>query len=108
MPEHDKGQTMARKDNEPADWMALGWNSWMLGMESAWVIQMRLMKIAGGGAAGKAEATRMVSEKVAAHIDLAGKMVTGRMGTGGTKTAEAIVKHYAGPVKANARRLSKK
>lgn len=99
---------MASKGNEPADWMALGWNSWMLGMESAWVIQMRLMKIAAGGAAGKAEASRMVSEKVAANIDLAGKLATGRMGSGGTKTAEAIVKHYTGPVKANAKRLSKR
>ena len=98
---------MARKGNEAADWMALGMNSWMLGLESAWVIQMRLMKIAAGGAAGKAEASRMVSEKVAANMDLASKLATGGMGTGGTKTAEAIVKHYSGPVKANARRLSK-
>lgn len=99
---------MARKGDQPADWMALGWNSWMLGMESAWVIQMRLMKIAAGGAAGQAEATRMVSEKVAANIDLATKMATGRMGTGGVKTGAAVVKHYAGPVKANAKRLSKR
>ena len=98
---------MARKGNEAADWMALGMNSWMLGLESAWVIQMRLMKIAAGGAAGKAEASRMVSEKVAANIDLASKLATGGLGSGGTKTAEAIVRHYAGPVKANARRLSK-
>ena len=97
---------MARKGNEAADWMALGMNSWMLGLESAWVIQMRLVKIAAGGAAGKAEASRMVSEKVAANIDLASKMATGGLGSGGTKTAEAIVKHYSGPVKANARRLS--
>ncbi len=98
---------MAGKTNEPPDWMALGINSWMLAMESAWVIQMRLMKIAVGGAGAQAEATRMVSEKVAANIDLGTKMMTGRLGTGGVKTGAAVVKHYAGPVKANARRLSK-
>lgn len=98
---------MARKTTIAADWMALGMNSWMLGFEAAWVIQLRLLKLAAGGAAAEAEAGRMVGEKVSANIQLGAKLASGRLGQGGAKTGAAIVRHYAKPVKANARRLSK-
>lgn len=98
---------MGRKGNSAANWMTLGMNSWMLGMEAAWVIQLRMLKLAAGGAAAEAEAGRMVGEKVAANIELGAKIASGRLGSGGAKSGAAVVRHYAGPVKANARRLSR-
>ena len=50
------------------------WNNWfsvssqtaMLALEAQSVIALRLMRIAGGGALARSEATRMVTEKVQA------------------------------------------
>ena len=75
-------------------------NLTMLAAESQQVIGLRLMKLAIGGPKGRAEANRMVSEKVAAATH-----ATGRLMTGGSP--DSVVKGYRRKVRANSRRLLK-
>jgi hypothetical protein len=68
-------------------WMKLTKDASMLALESQEVIGLRLMKLALGGRAASREATRMVTEKVAALGEAAVKVATGG-------TAHAVVKGY--------------
>ena len=81
-------------------WYKLGMDATMLAFESQQVIGMRLIRLAAGGAAGQAEAQRMVTEKVAAAGEAA------LMVASGASTAKVIA-GYRRKVRANARRLSK-
>ncbi|TXM70925.1 hypothetical protein FV226_16370 [Methylobacterium sp. WL12] len=81
-------------------WYKLGMDATMLAFESQQVIGMRLIKIAAGGAVGRAEAQRMVTEKVVAAGEAA------LMVASGASTAKVIA-GYRRKVRANARRLSK-
>ena len=64
------------------------------------VMILRTMKILAGGAAGKREARRMVSEKAAAAAET---MVNAALG----EKPERLVRAYRSKVRANHRRLSK-
>ena len=81
-------------------WYKLGMDATMLAIESQQVIGLRLIALAAGGAAGQAEAQRMVTEKVAAAGEAALMVATG------ASTAKVIA-GYRRKVRANARRLSK-
>ena len=65
------------------------------------VMILRTMKILAGGAAGKREARRMVSEKAAAAAET---MVNAASG----EKPERLVGAYRSKVRANRRRLSKR
>ncbi|MEH3143763.1 MAG: hypothetical protein PGN34_00020 [Methylobacterium frigidaeris] len=71
----------------------------MLTLESQCVIGMRLAKVAWGGAAGRAEAQRMVSEKVDAAIEATDMLLSGG-------SPEAVIARYREHVRANAERLA--
>ncbi|WP_298955231.1 hypothetical protein [uncultured Methylobacterium sp.] len=71
----------------------------MLALESQTVIGMRLAKVAWGGEAGRAEAQRMVSEKVDAAIEAADMLLSGG-------SPDAVIARYREHVRANAERLS--
>lgn len=73
--------------------------------DAAAVIQLRVAKIARGGAAGKREAKLMVSEKVRAALHIQRALVTGRLGCLPGKVAKATFAYYAGKIRANRRRL---
>ncbi len=89
-------------------WMKAGLQAWALGFESAAVVGLRTMKIAQGGAAGSAEAQRMVSEKLEAVARLQALAMTGALGaTAPAATAKALT-HLRRTVRANQRRLSRK
>ena len=77
-------------------WSDLFW----LGVEAQQVMWLRTMRIAAGGAAGKREAVRMVSEKVSAAGEAGMKIAAG-------KGAAGVVGSYRKKVKANRRRLSR-
>jgi len=82
-------------------------SAWSLGVEASAVIGLRTMKIAAGGAAGEAEARRMVTEKIDAGMALQTLALTGGLGfTPHGATAKALA-HYRRKVRANRRRLSK-
>lgn len=97
---------MARsRRNNP--WMSIGFDTWRLGMESAAVIGLRTMAIAQGGAAGKAEAERMVQEKLDAAVALQRLALTGGLGFSPASASARALAHYRRKVGANRRRLSK-
>ena len=79
----------------------------MLGVEASSVIGLRTLKIAVGGAAGEAEARRMVSEKMDAAIAVQSKVMTGAFGFDAAGAAAKTLAHYRRRVRANRRRLSK-
>jgi len=49
----------------------------LLALEAQKVVELRLMKLASGSAAGWAEAEQMVSEKVSALIEASGTLMMG-------------------------------
>jgi hypothetical protein len=95
---------MARRGNP---WLRIGFDAWSLGMEASAVIGLRTLKIAAGGAAGDAEARRMVSEKLDAAAELQTKALAGGLGLTGAAMASRTLAHYRRKVRANRRRLSK-
>ncbi|MFM6933023.1 MAG: hypothetical protein ACKOUT_12360 [Novosphingobium sp.] len=99
---------MSRKPTSApiADWMTLAGQSWMLMGEAASVIWLRSWKIAGGGKGAQSEAVRMVSEKVAAQVELGMEMMTRPMQSPEAAT-RASLKHYRAKVRSNRRRLSR-
>jgi hypothetical protein len=88
-------------------WFGIGWDAWRLGMEASTVIGLRALKIAQGGAAGQAEAERMVSEKVQAGMDLQALALSGGLGMTPASASARTLAHYRRRVNANRRRLSK-
>jgi hypothetical protein len=80
-----------------------------LGVEAQSVIALRMMRLAAGGARGRAEATRMVAEKVGALAEAqtaaAAAILTGRRQK---VVAGKILTAYKKRVGANRRRLSRR
>ena len=85
----------------------LGGDSCALFTEAASVVWLRSAKIAQGGPEAMAEASLMVSEKVAAHQELLGKLATGQLGTDPLAVAANTTHFYLKGVRANRRRLSR-
>jgi hypothetical protein len=71
----------------------------MLATESQRVIELRLVRIALGGAEAQAEMQSMVSEKIGASIEAAGTLVTGG-------SFEIVVSRYREHVAFNTERLT--
>ena len=72
----------------------------MLSLESQRVIGLRMMKLARGGKNAQAEASRMVTEKVAESIAVATTLLSGGSG-------HAVVAQVRRRVRSNSRRLSR-
>jgi hypothetical protein len=72
----------------------------MLAAESQQVISLRLVKLGKAGPRARREARRMVSEKIAAASQAAGRLMRGA-------STDDIVNDYRRKVRANRRRLSK-
>ena len=89
-------------------WLALSAQTAMLGWEAQNVIALRLMRIAGGGARGQAEAQRMMTEKVAAAVE-AHAVLTASAIEGGAdhRAGKKMLEVYGKRVRANRRRLSR-
>ena len=81
-------------------WFALSADGARLGFEAQRVIGLRLLRMAGGGAAAQAEASRMVTEKTAAFAEAAMTLAMGGC-------PRKVVRRYRVHVRANARRLSR-
>ena len=95
---------MARSRNP---WTGIGLTAWSLDLEASMVIGLRTMKIAAGGAAGEAEARRMVAEKIEAAAALQQMALAGKLGASPQAAAARALAHYRRKVRANRRRLSK-
>jgi hypothetical protein len=98
-----------RRSPDPAfGWFTLGLDMWMLGAEASSVIALRTLKLAAGGAAASDEAERMVSEKVAAAIDMSQRAILGQLGTSMPGIGSKAVAGYRRKVRANQRRLTRR
>lgn len=73
----------------------------MLSFEAQSVIALRMMRLAMGGSEAHAEASRMVTEKIAASMIAAATLATG--GTG-----HAVMTQMRRRVRSNSRRLSRR
>ena len=87
------------------NWLGVAADFWLLGAEASLVLPLRLARLARGGAAAKAEARLMVSEKVEAHGALLRDMAAGRLGKGAGGITGGAVRHYLVHVRANRKRL---
>lgn len=94
---------MARKQ---ANWIGLGLDAWLLGLEVAQVMWLRGCLIALGGAQAEREARRMVEEKIAANALYGWRLASGQGGRSPEAAARAALGHYGPKVRANRRRLT--
>jgi hypothetical protein len=88
-------------------WFGIGLQVWSLGLEASTVMGLRALKIARGGPSARAEAERMVSEKVEAAAALQVMALTGALGATAPHASARTIAHYRRKVRANRRRLSK-
>lgn len=91
---------------KPRDWGSLAFDSWMLWGDAAMVVWLRSVKMMAGGAPARAEAERMVGEKIAANASFAAAVMTGRAGTTPEAVTARALSHYGTTVRANRKRLS--
>jgi hypothetical protein len=89
-------------------WLALSWQAARLGFEAQSVIALRMLRLAGGGARGRAEAQRMVTEKAAAMVEAqAAATAAAITGGQGRRIASKAVQVYKRRVRQNRRRLTR-
>ena len=94
---------MTRLHRNP--WLDIGMEAWTLSVDAASVIGLRTMKMAMGGPAAETEARLMVTEKIGSAVDLQTSLMTGGLGFTLHGVSKKALKHYAGKVGANKRRL---
>lgn len=92
----------------PADWIGLGFDTWLLALEATQVVWLRSWVILLGGARADREARRMVEEKVAAQAAFGWLVATGAAGREPETVGRAAVRHYRKRVRNNARRLARR
>ena len=85
-------------------WLRLSMDAMALGLEASSVIGLRTLKMAAGGPGADAEARLMISEKIAATMDLQFKAMTGALGLSPAGAASKSLTHYRRKVRANRRR----
>ena len=95
-----------RKRSRPANPLFLGLDAWLLGLDSAMVIGLRTLRIAGGGAAAHKESQDMVTEKLLAMIELPMKLARSGV-TSPVAVTQSTLRHYSKKVRANRKRLSR-
>jgi hypothetical protein len=90
-------------------WLGLAFKAIELGIEAQSVIALRMMRLAAGGARGRAEASRMVAEKVGALAE-AQTAATAAILTGRRQKVVAgkVLNTYKKRVRANRRRLTRR
>jgi hypothetical protein len=94
--------------SEPDSWLRLGAEAWLLGIESANVVTLRMLRVAAGGASAKAEARRMLSEKITAAWMLQSLSLLGLLGHTAPDITAGSLRHYRKLVRANRRRLERR
>ena len=85
----------------------MGWDAWMFGLDATAVVGLRLAKLSALDGAAAVEAQRMVSEKIAAAVELQMLALTGGLGKSPAKVMAKSLRHYGPKVRANRRRLEK-
>ena len=88
-------------------WPGIAFDAWVLAFEASWVVGLRALRLAAGGASATAEAQRMVGEKIDAGLALQAKLLSGNLGVTPPRAATRTLAHYRRKVRANRRRLVK-
>ncbi len=89
-------------------WLALSAQAAFVAWEAQRVIALRLLRIAGGGGRGQAEAQRMVTEKLAAAVEAQAVLTASAIeGGSGHRVGKKMLNVYGKRVRANRRRLSR-
>ena len=88
-------------------WLQAGLAAWSLAFEAWWVIGLRTMRNAAGGAAAEAEVGLMVGEKISAAVALQNLALTGALGATPPAVAAKTLAHYRRRVARNRRRLTR-
>lgn len=83
-------------------------DAWLLGVEAALVLALRSARLAGGGAAARAEARLMITEKLDSNAQLCAAMLTGGLGATPQALIGGTVRHYLKGVRANRKRLMRR
>lgn len=94
---------MSQKDL--AAWTRASCDFWMLGVEAALVMSLRMIRLTTGGSAGAKEAELMFAEKIQAAVELQTRFMTGAVGMTPLGITQGVLKHYRKKVAANSRRL---
>lgn len=94
-------------DTEWKQLQKLGGDLCALWTEAASVVWLRSKKLAQGGPDAMAEAGLMVTEKIAAHQELIGKLYAGKLGKSPIAVGAKATRFYLTGVRANRRRLSR-
>jgi hypothetical protein len=89
-------------------WLRLGTEAWLLGVESANVMALRMLRVAAGGASARAETRRMLSEKITAACMLQSLSVLGVLGHTAPEITAGSLRRYRKLVGANRRRLERR
>ena len=92
------------RPNPNAEWSRLMADAARLWSDAATVIVLRSWRLMAGGPAAERELERMVSEKAAAGVELAGALAGGRT-TSPEAAARAALRVYGKRVRENRRRL---
>lgn len=93
-------------DWSTADWVTLTCDSWQLWADSVAVMSMRTSDMLTGRPGAEHEAVRMVTEKLSASAELLFSLaVAGQIAP--DQAAHKAVRHYAGKVRANRKRLTR-
>jgi hypothetical protein len=88
-------------------WVALSYDMARLSFDAHHVVALRMMRFAAGGAAGKAEAHRMVTEKMIAFAELQAETAKSfALGYTPDVAFKQVIRIYGKRVRANRRRLS--
>ena len=87
-------------------WLGIWVAGWSMIVDVPAVVALRALTIARGGAIGRDEARRMISEKFDTAAVLQRKAVTGRLGRTPVDAAARAIAYCAAKVRANRRRLS--
>jgi len=89
-------------------WLALSAQAALLGWDAQQVIALRLVRIAAGGARGRAETQRMMTEKFAAAVAAQAVVAASAIeGGAGHRAGKKLLGVYGKRVRANRRRLSR-
>jgi hypothetical protein len=89
-------------------WFGLSLQAARLAWEAQTVMALRMMRMAAGGAQGRSETSRLVTEKVAALVEAQAAATVGAVqGKSGPVVARKVLNVYKKRVRGNRRRLSK-
>jgi hypothetical protein len=98
---------MKRRKTSGWPWLSLGLQTAKLAMEAQQVVTLRMARLAAGGPNAYREATRMVTEKVAAFGAAQSVILGGASGNKNGQSSKRVLALYRRRVAANKRRLSK-